>query len=135
MISRVDSQKVSAPQFVVNNEAFSASPRALQNSFLPGALNTTWTGATWTIDKPITVTRVEAQAKTDPAGCTTNAVVRVTDGTTPVNVTISAAANTSGALTQNYAAGAAITIGVTTAAAGCTTSPADENVTVQYKMQ
>ena len=135
MISRVDSQKVSAPQFVVNNEAFSASPRALQNSFLPGALNTTWTGATWTIDKPITVTRVEAQAKTAPAGCTTNAVVRVTDGTTPVNVTISAAANTSGALTQNYAAGAAITIGVTTAAAGCTTSPADANVTVQYKMQ
>ena len=103
--------------------------------FLPGALTSTWTGSTWTLDKAITVTRVEAQAKTAPAGCTTNAVVRLTDGTTPVNVTLSAAANSSGAITQNYAGGAALTIAVSTAAAGCTTSPADVNVTVQYKMQ
>jgi len=112
-----------------------ASPRAEQNIFLPGALTTTWTGATWTLDKAVTVTRVQAQAKTAPAGCTTNAVVRVTDGSTPVNLTLTAAANDSGAIAQNYAAGAAITIGVQTAAAGCTTSPADVNIIVQYRMQ
>jgi len=54
---------------------------------------------------------------------------------TPVNVTVSATANDSGAITQNYATGAAVTIAVQTAAAGCTTSPADVNVIVQYRMQ
>ncbi|MBZ5540709.1 MAG: hypothetical protein LAN61_09345 [Acidobacteriia bacterium] len=126
---------VYTPKITLSGESFTASPRSQQDVFLPGALTSTWTGSTWTLDKAITVTRVEAQAKTAPAGCTTNAVVRLTDGTTPVNVTLSAAANSSGAITQNYAGGAALTIAVSTAAAGCTTSPADVNVTVQYKMQ
>ncbi|HLZ50814.1 MAG TPA: hypothetical protein VKP61_08695 [Candidatus Acidoferrum sp.] len=117
------------------SESFTASPRGVQNTFLPGALTATWTGATWTLDKAVTITRVQVQAKTAPSGCTTNAVVRLTDGTSPVNVTISAAANDSGPITQNYAAAAAVTIAVQTAAAGCTTSPADANVVVQYRMQ
>ncbi len=83
----------------------------------------------------VTVTRVQVQAKTAPSGCTTNAIVRLTDGTTPVNLTIAAAANDSGAIAQNYAAGASLTIAVQTAAAGCATSPADANVVVQYRMQ
>ena len=41
----------------------------------------------------------------------------------------------SGAIVQNYATGATITISVQTAAAGCTTSPADVNIVVQYRMQ
>ena len=116
-------------------ESFTASPRSEQNVFLPGALTSTWTGSTWTADRALTVTRVQVQAKSTPAGCTTNAVVRLTDGTTPVNVTVSAAANDSGAISQNYASGALLQILVQTAAAGCTTSPADANVTVQYRMQ
>jgi hypothetical protein len=119
----------------LGTETFTASPRAEQNVFLPGALTSAWTGATWTTDKAVTVTRVQVQAKTAPAGCTTNAVVQLTNGTTPINVTVAAAANDSGAITQNYAAGSAITVGVQTAAAGCTTSPADANVVVQYRMQ
>jgi hypothetical protein len=119
----------------VTAEPFNNNPRSEQNVFLPGALTSTWTGSTWTTDKAVTITRVQVQAKTAPAGCTTNAVVRLTDGTTPVNVTISAAANDSGAISQNYAAGASVQISVQTAAAGCTTSPADANVTVQYRMQ
>jgi len=117
------------------SETITASPRSIQNAFLPGALTSTWTALTWTLDKAITVTRVQVQAKTAPSGCSTNAVARVSDGTTPVNVTISAAANDSGAISQNYAAGASIVISVQTAAAGCTTSPADANVVVQYRMQ
>ncbi len=61
--------------------------------------------------------------------------MRLIDGTTPVNVTIAAAANDSGAITQNYAAGTSLTVAVQTVAAGCTTSPADANVVVQYRMQ
>ena len=130
-----DANGVAASKFRISGELLQSSPRAQQNVLLPGALTTTWTGSTWTIDKAITVTRVEAQAKTVPAGCTTAAIVRLTDGITPVNLTIAAAANSSGAISQNYAAGAALTISVSTAAAGCTTSPADVNVTVQYRMQ
>jgi hypothetical protein len=119
----------------LNGETLSSSPRSEQNVFLPGALTSTWTGSTWTVDKAVTVTRLQVQAKTAPSGCTTNAIVRLTDGTTPVNVTISAAANDSGAIAQNYAAGASLTIAVQTAATGCATSPADANVIVQYRMQ
>jgi hypothetical protein len=116
-------------------ESLSASPRGEENVFLPGALTSIWTGATWTIDKAITVTRVQVQAKTAAAGCTTNASVRLTDGTSPVNLTISAAANDSGPILQSYAAGSSLTVAVQTAAAGCTTSPADANVVVQYRTQ
>ncbi len=119
----------------IGTETFTASPRGEQDVFLPGALTSTWTGSTWTTDKAVTVTRVQVQAKTAPSGCSTNAIVRLTDGTSPVNVTIAAAANDSGPITQNYAAGAAVTISVQTAAAGCSTSPADVNVVVQYRMQ
>jgi hypothetical protein len=83
----------------------------------------------------VTVTRLQVQPKTAPAGCATNAIVRLTDGTTPVNVTVTSAANDSGAIAQNYAAGATLTVAVQTAASGCTTTPADGNVVVQYKMQ
>ena len=134
-LSGINSSGVNTGTITINGESVTASPRAEQNIFLPGALTSTWTGSTWTVDKSVTITRVQAQAKTAPSGCTTNAIVRLTDGTTPVNVTISAAANDSGAITQNYAAGSSLTVGVQTAAAGCTTSPSDVNVIVQYRMQ
>jgi len=124
-----------SPGIAIGAETISASPRGPFNVFFPGALTSTWTGESWTLDKAITVTRLQAQAKTAPAGCTTNAAIRLTDGTTAVNLTVSGAANDSGALTQNYAAGATLTLSVQTAAAGCTTSPADTNAVVQYKMQ
>jgi hypothetical protein len=119
----------------LGGEVLSASPRGEQNIFLPGALTATWTGSTWTTDKAVTVTRMQVQAKTGPSGCTTNAVIRLTDGTSAVNVTIAGAANDSGPIAQNYAGGAALQLLVQTAAAGCTTSPADANVVVQYRMQ
>lgn len=126
---------IGGSKLLLNGEFLNAAPRSEQNLFLPGALSSTWTGSTWTLDRGVTVTRVQVQAKTAPSGCTTNAVVRLTDGTTPVNVTIAAAANDSGAISQNYAGGASLTLSVQTAAAGCTTAPADANVTIQYRMQ
>jgi len=129
------SNGIGGSKLLLNGEFLNAAPRSEQNIFLPGALSTTWTGSTWTLDRGVTVTRVQVQAKTAPAGCATNAVVRLTDGTTPVNVTIAAAANDSGAIALSYASGAALTFSIQTAAAGCTTAPADANVTIQYRMQ
>ena len=131
----INSTAVAAPKLLLNGEFTAAVARSEQNLFLPGALTSTWTASSWVPDKAVTISRVQVQAKTAPAGCTTNAIVRVTDGTTPVNVTIAAAANDSGPISQNYAAGATITVNVQTAASGCTTAPADANVTVQYRMQ
>jgi hypothetical protein len=119
----------------LDSETVSASPRGIVNVSLPGALTSTWTGSTITLDKAITVTRLQVQAKTAPSGCTTNAIVRLTDGTTPVSVGVSGAANDSGPITQNYPAGVTLTLSVQTAAAGCSTSPADANAAIQYKMQ
>ena len=48
--------------------------------------------------------------QTAPAGCTTNAVIRLSDGTSAVNLRIAAVANDSGVITENYAAGAKLTI-------------------------
>jgi hypothetical protein len=133
--SSLSSGGVSTYRLRLDGETLSASPRGIVNAFLPGALTSSWTGSTITLDKAVTVTRVQVQAKTAPLGCSTNAIVRLTDGTTPVNVTISGAANDSGAVAQNYAAGATLTLSVQTAAAGCTTSPSDANTAIQYKMQ
>jgi hypothetical protein len=128
-------QQMWTPKLTIGGEALTALPRGEQNIFLPGALTSTWTGSTWTTDKAIIVTRVQAQAKTAPVSCSPNAIVRLTNGTAPVNLTIAAAANDTGAITQNYAAGSVVTLSVQVAAAGCASSPADVNVTIQYRMQ
>ncbi len=118
-----------------NGEAFSASPRRVWSCFFPGALTATWTGCSFNPDKAITITRIIAYAKTGPSGCTTNAVAQISDGTTPKTVAVTTNGNDSGGITQNYAAGVALNASVSTAAAGCTTSPADMNVSVEYRMQ
>ncbi len=133
--SYVNTTEVAAPQVRIGGESLAAAPRALPNVTLMGALTTTWTGGSFTLDKAVTVTRVQIQAKVAPSGCSPNAVVRLTDGTTAQDVTVSAAANDSGAVAKNYAAGAVLTVAVQTAAGGCSTSPGDANVLVQYKMQ
>ena len=133
--SILSSNGISSYRLTLNGEPFTASPRGPFTAFLPGALTSTWTGQTWTLDKAITVTRVQVQVKTAPAGCTTNAVVRLSNGSTTQDMTISSAGNDSGAISKSYSAGAVLTLSVQTAASGCTTAPADANAVVQYKMQ
>jgi hypothetical protein len=120
---------------VLGGDQLSASPRTIYTVFFPGALTAAWTGASLTIDKAITVTRIQIQVKVAPSGCGTNAVIRVTDGSTAINTTISASANDSGPISQNYAAGAVLTTLISTAAATCGTSPGDANVVIQYRTQ
>lgn len=101
-------------------------------AFLPGNLTATWTGQTWTAPRNITVTRLQATAKTAPSGCGTNAKVRVSNGSSNIDLTLTAAANDSGTISQNFTAGDVLTVAVQTAASGCGTSPADVNVVMQY---
>jgi len=102
---------------------------------IPGALTATSTAATWTLDKAITVTRVQIQTRVAPSGCSQNAVIRLTDGSANQDVAISGSSNDSGGIAQNYVSGAALTISVQTPASGCATSPGDAQVVVQYRNQ
>lgn len=84
----------------------------------------------------ITIKRIEViVAGTAAAGCTTSPIVRITDGTTNLDTSI-----TNGTLlfsanfTQNYSAGATLQM-KTIAGAGCTANPTGPFVTVQYTMQ
>jgi hypothetical protein len=121
---------------LIDGTPFTASPRTgCLNSFLAGPLTIPWTGGTCTLDRAITVTRVQVTLKAAPVGCATTAVVQLTDGTTPINVIISAATNDSGPLTQDYAENAVMQVRVSTGAVGCEVMPSDANVNIQYRMQ
>jgi len=127
---------VSAAAISTGGDSFAGTPRIAWGSFLPGALSTTWTAAQFTLKKAISVVQIDLRAKTAPAGCTTFPVVQITDGTTPINVTMnSAGVAQTVAGGQNYAVNATLLVKVSTAGAGCTTNASDVNVTVQYKMQ
>jgi hypothetical protein len=115
------------------DSAFTASPRGTFTVFLPGALTSLWTGSTWVLTKPIASLQIRTQAKTAPAGCGTNAVVRIGDGATNVDTTISAAAN-GGAILQTWGL-TTLTVSVVTAAIGCGTAPSDVNFFMEYRTQ
>jgi len=99
-------------------------------------LGSTYTVSTFTPDTAIKVTRIQAQAAAAPVGCTTNAVLTLSDGTTAGTrtLTVSTAENDSQPISVNYSAGAKLTLRVSTAASGCSRNTSI-NVVVQYKAQ
>ena len=121
----------------IGTETISSSPRMTWGVDFIGNGNAN-SGAykQWTLDKGITITRIEiVYAGQSGLGSTTSAKLRVTDGTTntDVSMTNGAASDTSGAISANYAAGATLQI-KTVAGVGYTQNPTNLTVTVQYKM-
>ena len=105
------------------------------NTFLAGALSNVFTAGRLTPDRDLSITRIQVGLGTAPLGCSTNAVIRISDGTPAgtKTLTLTAAANDSGPLAVNYSAGAPILVGVSIRALGCATRPQNANVLVQYK--
>jgi DNA-binding beta-propeller fold protein YncE len=105
------------------------------NTYVPIAVpNTSAVAAAFTPGNAIVVTRVEAQALVAPAGCRTNLMLQLSDGT-PAGTTslpVAAARNDSGVLAIPYAAGTPVQLTVLPPA-GCSTAPASINVVVQYQ--
>jgi hypothetical protein len=96
----------------------------------------------WTLPAGITVTGFDLAATTAAAGCTTYPILQVWDGTSGAEVGSYSLPFTSGTnfYTQvtgssNVAATHQLRLKITTAAAGCTTSPAGVVATVTYQMQ
>jgi hypothetical protein len=117
--------------------AFNASPRGSYNAFLPNLTSAAGTYQRMTLDKAVTVTRLQLVLGTAGAGCTTQSTVSLTDGTSSVALTTANGTATydSGAVSQNFAPAANLDIKIATAASGCTTAPQNANVNVQYRMQ
>jgi hypothetical protein len=105
------------------------------NVSIPGTLTSAITSLTYTPDRAITITRIQAQVVTPPAGCAVNAVISLSDGTDSIFLTITQAANDSGTINQTYLAGKLLTVGVVTPATGCATAPAQANIAVQYNLR
>lgn len=115
----------------INGDTVSGAARAAFTAFLPGNLTSTWTAGTWVLSKPINATSIRVQVKTAPVGCSPNAVIRIGDGVTNWDTTITAAAN-GGPSGQSWGL-TTLTVSVLTAAAGCGTSPADANLIMEYR--
>lgn len=87
-----------------------------------------------TPDGNITITRIQAVAQTAPVGCSSPAVLLVTDGTPGGTTLLSLAGqvNDSGPISINHASGVPMLLASIPAPA-CTTRAANVNVVVQYK--
>jgi hypothetical protein len=126
-----------APQF--NGVTMSEAPVMTWSTFIPGNLTIITGVSQITIPKGITILRFESITYANaPSGCTTNAVLNIADMTntsTLTTLTQSAQVSDSGPLSINAPAGHVLRVGVSTAASGCTTTPQNAVVEVQYRMQ
>jgi hypothetical protein len=117
----------------IDGETMSHPPIAVFPAFLPGALTSSYTAATFTPEHGILVTGVEASAKTAPQSCAVNAVIQVT-GSNLAAVTVTSSQSDSGPLSVLMDGGTPIKI-VLVPAQTCLVVPQDLNVTVRYRMQ
>ena len=126
-----------APQF--NGVTMSEAPVMTWSTFIPGNLAIITGVSQITIPKGITILRFESITYANsPSGCTTNAVLNIADQTaasTLTTLTQTSQVSDSGALAINAPSGHVLRVGVSTAAAGCTATPHDAVVEVQYRMQ
>jgi len=99
--------------------------------------SSTFKASVFTPDAAITVTRIQVQMANAPAGCSVNARIRLSDGTTETTLTLNNASEDSGPLALDFAAGVELVLRVNREATcqGSGNMPKDANVIVQYKVQ
>jgi hypothetical protein len=100
------------------------------DSFL-SVLKPTFVASRFKPDTAIVVTRIQAQLAIPPQGCSTNAVVTISDGAVSQTLALVGASNDSGPLNLSYGAGSTLTLSVSTAA-NCNRGGL-ANVVVQYR--
>jgi len=110
----------------------------IASAFLPGALNTPYTAATFIPESGITITRVTTQLKTPADPSCVPAVFRVGNTTSAQDLVVAPSQNSidSGAMSLPLDAKAAVSVRLQTAAS-CLNgqTPSDANVLVEYRMQ
>ena len=120
------------------SSATGANSRMTASAFLPGALNTPYTAASFTPDFNITITHVSAQVKTAGDSSCTPAVLRVGNSTSAQDLVLSSSQSTfdSGAMSLPLPASGGVSVKLQ-AGASCSAgaTPSDANVLVQYRAQ
>lgn len=106
-------------------------------SFITANLTSAYSIGVATPRSALTVSRFQMFLNTAPVGCATNAVVWLLDSTSSATLTQLTTVDSqqvydSGPISVVVPAGHVLRIRIGTAAAGCTTSPNNANVTVQY---
>jgi hypothetical protein len=125
---------VSVNKATIGGETISAVPEAVFNAFLPGALDSSYTAATFSPQHGVIVERIVVTMKTMPEGCASNAVVRIS-GTKMWDSVIASSLTDSGPVNLPMDLGASIQVLLQTPAQGCSVAPQDANVAIQYRMQ
>ena len=125
---------LSVNKATIGGETISSAPQAVFHAFLPGALDSSYTAATFSPEHGVIVERVVVTVKTIPQSCASNAVVRVS-GTKTWDSVIASSLTDSGPLNLPMDRGASIQVLLQTPAQGCGVAPQDANVAVQYRMQ
>ena len=109
----------------------------IASAFMPGALNTPYTAASFIPDSGITITRVTTQLKTAADASCVPAVLRIGNTSTAQDLTVSPSQNTidSGAMSLPLAAKGTVSVKLQ-AGASCSNgqTPSDANVLVEYRM-
>jgi hypothetical protein len=121
----------------LNGDVVTAAPRMVYSAFIPN-LSGTGIQSRFSPDKAIVVTRFQFVINSGSnSGCTTAAVLRLTDGATQVSLPLSNDQNVldSGSVSLPFAGGADLDIKIATLGSGCATVAASGNATVQYRMQ
>ncbi|MBZ5689915.1 MAG: Ig-like domain repeat protein [Acidobacteriia bacterium] len=120
------------------NSGTGSNAHMLASAFLPGALNTPYTVATFTPDADITITRVTTQLKTAADPSCVPAVLRVGNTTAAQDLAVAPSQSTidSGSMSLPLTANGPVTVKLQTAAS-CSSgqTPGDANVLVEYRMQ
>ena len=102
------------------------------STFISGAIITSVNGFNQlTLGANITVTHIDFASTGAVPNCSVAPTVIVSDGTTPITLTIANAAFSTAAFSQVYSAAAVIKVNTT--AGTCTTAPNNMNVVVSYK--
>jgi hypothetical protein len=131
----------SAVWSLMAQQGSNANVRMLFPAFFPGNLSGTWVGGQFVLDQAITVLRMAVSAKTPTSSTCPAAVFRFTDGTKGQDLVLTPGQNwsDSGAITLTFAAGATLQstlrTGSTCAGSAATSTGADANLLVEYKMQ
>jgi hypothetical protein len=116
----------------LDSEIQTKAPRYLWYTYV-GAFSAFCCWGSFTPDKAITVTRMDAQFLTG-ATCTVQPTITVSDGTNVITLTVPNTVGTATAtFSQNYAAGTLLRTGST--AGTCSVAPGITTINVQYKMQ
>jgi hypothetical protein len=118
----------------IDGEKLSSAPRAVYSAFLPGALTSSYTAATFTTERGTIVERVEITLKTAPQGCSSNPTIRVA-GTKSWDFVVASNSFDSGPIDLPMDSPTPVQVILLMPALNCVVPPQDANVAIHYRMQ